>query len=556
MLAIILISSFSRFWKVASGHKSDICRQPCELERRRCGSRAAERQNASAPLARWSRMVALTSVSHNVDDIFPILLQCSAPFHPTSANRPRRTCVPRLPQIFPKKLETMNAESTGEVLDVVKRFRIVSVGGAGAGKSSLINCVFQVDDTKVQAQVSDFEPGDANIHQEITSETNPLFVLHDSKGFEPTDLSTFNVVRDFLLKKSDDDLELKERLHAVWLCIRTPIAGARVVETADEAFLKLAHERKIPVVIVFTQYDLLVRKFTEDSENAAKVEFDRSVKSLENAVARLNIDMPPYINVAVPKKKRLGINISELVDMTRKTVERHLQDVWIMWATAQRVNTSLKIEVSIDKGMAYFWHALSGTIPIAGSNLLRDCLFKVHRDIIACWNFKDANTVLNGEEFKHLMLSVVQEMQEEGPIKSSPPDIEKINNFITLCTAASAAVAPPVAILGLTYLFVSWMLESPLQNVPNVQRVLIAYTVDLILVLEQLFDITLQFKLMGTVSWKELRDAFEAYYNSTSQHDIHKQVRSLVERRQQLSSDLVGVRKNVEELVKKYSHSM
>ncbi|KAF7344039.1 hypothetical protein MVEN_01693400 [Mycena venus] len=338
----------------------------------------------------------------------------------------------------------------------------------------------------------------------------------------------------------------------------------------------------VPVVIVFTQCDLLVRKFTEDIENAAKVEFERSVKSLENAVARLNIDMSPYINVAsaaqksvtydptcvlVPKKKRPGINISELVDMTRKTVERHLQDVWIMWATAQRVNTSLKIEVSIDKGIAceysesyftgphnlilskIFWHALSGTIPIAGSNLLRDCLFKVQRDIIACWNYKDANTVLNGEEFKHLMLSVVQEMQEEGPIKSSPPDIEKINNFITLCTAASAAVAPPVAILGLTYLFVSWML-------PNIQRDLIAYTVDLILVLEQLFDITLQFKLMGTVSWKELRDAFEAYYNSTSQHDIHKQVRSLVERRRQLSSDLIGVRKNVEELVKKYSHSM
>ncbi|KAJ7146983.1 hypothetical protein C8R44DRAFT_758548 [Mycena epipterygia] len=188
----------------------------------------------------------------------------------------------------------MNAQSTGEVLDVVNRFRIVSVGGVGVGKSSLINCVFQVNGAKV----SDFKPGDANIDQEITSETNPLFVLHDSKGFEPTDLSTFNVVREFLLKKSDDGLELKDRLHAVWLCIQTPIAGARVVETVDEAFLKLAQEHRIPVVVVFTQYDLLVRKYAEDSENQAQLEFDRSVKSLENAVARLKIEMPPYMNVA------------------------------------------------------------------------------------------------------------------------------------------------------------------------------------------------------------------------------------------------------------------
>ncbi|KAJ7239924.1 hypothetical protein C8J57DRAFT_1372316 [Mycena rebaudengoi] len=439
----------------------------------------------------------------------------------------------------------MHAESTGEVLNVVKRFRIVSVGGAGTGKSSLINCVFQVNDAKV----SDYETGDANIHQEIGSKTNPLFVLHDSKGFEPTDLSTFNVVRKFLLEKSDDGLELKDRLHAVWLCICTPIAGARVLETADEAFLKLAHERKIPVVIVFTQYDLLIRKSREVNDDTAEVEFDHSVKSLKKAVERLNIDMPPYINVAVPRKKRSGINISELVEMTRKTVEKHLQDVWIMWATAQRVDVSLKVKVSIEKGMAYFWRALSGTIPSVGNDLLHNCLFKVHRDIIACWNFRDPDTVLKGEEFKHLMLSLVQEMQEdEGHITSSPPDIEKIKDFVALCTAASAAVAPPVAILGLTYLFVSWMLKCPLKNVPNVRRVLIAYTVDLILVLHQLFDITLQLKLMGTVSWQELRDAFEAYYNSTSQHDIHKQVRALVEGR---GWDSGGVQK-VEELVKKY----
>jgi hypothetical protein len=108
-------------------------------------------------------------------------------------------------------------------------------------------------------KVSDFNPGDADIDKEITSETNRLFVLHDSKGFEPADLKTFNVVHDFIVKRSNDQLELKDRLHAAWyedldfktssktqvivrLCIKTPFAGGRVLETGDEKFLQLAQQ--------------------------------------------------------------------------------------------------------------------------------------------------------------------------------------------------------------------------------------------------------------------------------------------------------------------------
>ncbi|KAJ7266076.1 hypothetical protein C8J57DRAFT_1229483 [Mycena rebaudengoi] len=429
-------------------------------------------------------------------------------------------------------------------------------------------------------KVSDFETGDANIHQEITSETNPLFVLHDSKGFEPTDLSTFNVVHDFLLEKSNDDLELKDRLHAVWLCVRTPIAGARVLETADEALPKVAHEHKIPVVIVFTQYDLLVRMHMED---AAKAEFNPFVQSLKKAVERLAIEMISYINVAVPRKKRSGINISELVDMTCETVENHLQDVWVLWATAHRFSVPPKVKVSIEKGMdcgypesfftsppklilsKIFGALWGGLFPpleiicftIVSSRFIKTSLHAGTSRMQIRWvRFLTPGArnergffyqVLNGEEFKHLILSLVQEMQEEGGHKNpSPPDIEKINNFVGLCTAGSASAAPPGAILGLTYLFVYWMLRSPLENVPNVRRVLIAYTVDLILVLQELFDIALQFKLMGAGPGRNfgthLRRITIEHLSTTS-----------TRRR---GSDLVGVRKNVEELVKKYGHSM
>ncbi|KAJ6555913.1 hypothetical protein B0H19DRAFT_947695, partial [Mycena capillaripes] len=114
----------------------------------------------------------------------------------------------------------------------------------------------------------------------------------------------FDLVRKFIIERSDERLELKDRLHAVWLCIQTPTDGGRVIETGTERLLKLAHERKIPVMVVFTQYDLLVRKYLydraspEDSRSFARRDFDVCVQSLERAVKRLGIEMPKYINVS------------------------------------------------------------------------------------------------------------------------------------------------------------------------------------------------------------------------------------------------------------------
>ena len=46
----------------------------------------------------------------------------------------------------------------------------------------------------------------------------------------------------------------------------------------------------------------------------------------------------------------------------------------------------------------------------------------------------------------------------------SPPAVDVINNFVALATSASAPIAPPVAILGLTYAFVNWVSTTTLEN--------------------------------------------------------------------------------------------
>ncbi|KAJ7027607.1 hypothetical protein C8F04DRAFT_1122090 [Mycena alexandri] len=441
-----------------------------------------------------------------------------------------------------------NERTIDDILKACERFRIVSIGGSGAGKSSLVNSVFGVSDAKV----SHFAPGEADIYHEFTSESNPRFVLHDSKGFEPAKMETFHTVRQFILDKSNEDLELKDRLHAVWLCIRTPTDGGRVLEVGDEEFLRLAHERQIPVIIVFTQYDRLVRKFRDNREYQAQRDFERCIESLEKAAIRLKIAMPKYKHVSV--RKTYDGNIVPLVEMTKEIVQERLKgDAWIIWAVAQRASVPLKVEACIEKGMTYYWRSLSGgSVPGLGKTLLHECLMKVHQDIIACWNLRDGEMVLNGVEFKHLMLYVVQDMQDKTGIKSSSVDVVKIHNFVMLCTTATATIAPPVAILGLTYIFIKWISDAVLDNTPKVRRLFFAYVADLILVLEELFKMALRPQAAGSVNWETLQEAFDAYHRTTEQSNVHVAVNDLVERHGQLNTDLSGMRSSLDVLLRKH----
>jgi hypothetical protein len=57
-----------------------------------------------------------------------------------------------------------------------------------------------------------------------------------------------------------------------------------------------------------------------------------------------------------------------------------------------------------------------------------------------------------------------------------------------------------------------------------VQRLFMGYTVDLIKVLESLFDFALAPKFSGKTTWSVLQDAFEAYERSDSRQQTHRQI--------------------------------
>ncbi|KAF5345221.1 hypothetical protein D9756_011491 [Leucocoprinus leucothites] len=199
----------------------------------------------------------------------------------------------------------------------------------------------------------------------------------------------------------------------------------------------------------------------ERGKDKVRKAFKICVQSLQHTMKRLNIPMPHYVKVSV----RPGYSkedVSALVEVTRDIVKERLKgDAWIMWVIAQRASLPVKIEACITKGMSYYRRVLTGTMPGFGQILLRRCLVEVHKDIIKCWNFK--GEVLNTDEFMQLMLHLVQDAHTKPDVSISP-NIDKISQFVSLVTATSAPISLPVAILGLTYIFLQWLLTTTLEN--------------------------------------------------------------------------------------------
>ncbi|KAH9015929.1 hypothetical protein EDB85DRAFT_1898472 [Lactarius pseudohatsudake] len=407
------------------------------------------------------------------------------------------------------------------------RFRILSVGRSGVGKSSLINRVFGIE----AAHVEDHKPGEADIQREFVSPDNRYVVLHDSKGFEPGDLSNFETVREFV--RARQKLSLNERIHGLWLCTETPTAGGRVFETGDEKLLQFAHKDQGRKRLSERTSNMDPTRLHDRGVEEAQRAFQDCLESLKRSMNRLKIPMPRYATVSVRPGHQE--DVSSLVKVTRDVVKERVKgDAWVLWAIAQRASLPVKIDACVTRTLLDSQRAA----PESGPMLLRECIGEVHKDIITCWNFK--GEVLNSPEFRQLMLCLVQDVHT-NPNVSILPNVDIISQFVDLVTAASAPIAPPVAILGLSYVFVKWLSTTGLQSIPSqgpsVQRLLIAYTVDLLCVLRELFDITLKPDLALTTSWKELQVAFESYERSYSRRHNHNSICSNTMRGQQMTVD-------------------
>jgi len=375
------------------------------------------------------------------------------------------------------------------------------------------------------------EHGVCDINKEITSPQNPRFVLHDSQGFEPSETGNLQRVKTFVESRGAG-VDLKDRIHAIWLCAQTPFAGGRVFEKGDEEFLKFA--KQVPIVVVFTQFDRLVCRMEEhltDKEmdmsddkinklclQRADAEFKTScLEPLQKFASRLE-----YAKTSV--EDGYQPTLANLIERTQALVQHQVEgDVWIVSAMAQRASARTKIESSIQVGMKQYWQSLASSTKLVGWTL-KDCLTILHSDITFSWNFNDPDNLLSGEDFRNRVMTLAQLVTPDTSEWFPNPD--QIKSVMGVASALTPVAAPAIAGIGLSAMFIKWI-AGVYQGTPEVLRCLMGYIVDLTLVMDQLFLNILPLKPPRRLTAEQIDAALEGYKNSEAVK-VHRAIREYV----------------------------
>ncbi|KAF9510863.1 hypothetical protein BS47DRAFT_1347494 [Hydnum rufescens UP504] len=124
-------------------------------------------------------------------------------------------------------------KATNKDSDAKNRFRVLILGPANAGKTTLLERLTDSPAgvaivTRNRKRIKEVprgydQRGIHNIDDEITYASNLDFVFHDSGGFEAGGVKEVEAVWEFIRKRSL--APPSQQLHAVWLCIQQIVTG-------------------------------------------------------------------------------------------------------------------------------------------------------------------------------------------------------------------------------------------------------------------------------------------------------------------------------------------
>ncbi|KAH9018535.1 hypothetical protein EDB85DRAFT_2294485 [Lactarius pseudohatsudake] len=422
---------------------------------------------------------------------------------------PRFATRATLKQAVARGNNTRFPSTVREVLPDGFRFRILVLGKSQSGKSSLINAVFNM------TAATGSQHGNADINVGFSPGDNRYLIVHEYSGFESGDAQSLQTIRDFISYRTDADRSASERLHAIWICV--PISDA-IEGGLGDGVKAILGMKKVPVLIVFTKFDLLVSRvqfeITRGDIQTHEHPGVRAHAMYENLCGSLfhrdPKDVPAVIFSEKPAYRYL---IGELTSTTHAIIKADahhfaggptssqvrqrppITPVLLAWSIAQRVSHEIIIHASIEVGRSRYWRSLGSSKDFTDQTLA-SCVNVIHEDIISVWNFGDGERYLSSTDFMARMSHLVGDL-------AGPPAISPVLD-------SNGTATTPMA---------QWV-NGPYQN-KNI-RCIMAYIVDLTVILHGLFAPT------RSVSATKVQSAVKNYAESSSRSLIHNDIRNFV----------------------------
>ncbi|KAI9456389.1 hypothetical protein BJY52DRAFT_1276672 [Lactarius psammicola] len=388
------------------------------------------------------------------------------------------------------------------------RFRTLVLGKSQSGKSSLINAVFNID---MAAAPGSQRNVDINVG--FSPSNNRYLVVHEYSGFGSGDAQSLQTIRDFILYHTDASRSVSERLHAIWICV--PMSDA-IERRLGEGVKEILDMKNVPAMIVFTKFDLLVSRVQFDVTRSHEQPMARAHAMYEDLCSSLFHKDPKDVPAVIFSEKRAYRDlIGELTSTTHGIIRADSRNsagrptssqvqlpgipiapALLAWSVAQRVNHDIIIQASIEVGRSRYWRSLGSSQDFTGQ-ALESCVNVIHEDIINVWNFDDRERYLLSSDLTARMSHLVGDL------------------------AGSPAISPDLYLNGTSTPMAQWM-DGPYQNNKRNIRCVMAYIVDLTVILHGLFVSA------RSVSATKVQSAVKDYAKSGSRSQIHDEIRSFV----------------------------
>jgi len=344
--------------------------------------------------------------------------------------------------------------------------------------------------------------GRPDINFEYRPDDNRYLIVHECSGFEQGDAQGLQAIRDFISTRTDQSRSALERLHAVWICVP---ASDLVSGNIGEGVQDILAMKGVPVIVAFTQFDLLVSQSLTD-RNRAYIQCEQACRAIFGKAPQ---DVPAEI---VSRKfsdliERLVVTTDRFImgsrvpSRSRSSVQGpkpRIAPVPLTWSAAVRVCQDIIIQASIEVGRSRYWRSLWSSLDFADQPL-KNCVNIIHVDIIEIWNLNDRTSSLLSIEFMESMSHVVKDLaglDGGGPMSPDPG--------------------------GSGDRYAEWVYDIYRGSQDNV-RCVMGYIVDLTVILDGVFRVA-----AGNVRADDVRSVLNRHVKSGRRDRIHRDIRSFV----------------------------
>ncbi|KAN0129487.1 hypothetical protein V8E53_012669 [Lactarius tabidus] len=253
------------------------------------------------------------------------------------------------------------------------RFRVLIIGRANAGKTSILQRVCETTESPViyrgkKKEEIQLEPsmdrGEHTIDDELVFSKHEGYVFHDSRGIESGSTAELGILQEFIRRKCAES-RLDDRLHAIWYCV--PMDNQR--PQLDLKFYKdICPDQNVPVIAVFTKYDQFLRNVGMHlADYPDEYPADSNVSEVAEKLFQEYYLHPlgdDFRHVRLEKMHRPNSCCNELILSTATALNEDI--VALMLLALQRDNLELSVKIALNRALS---KAGSGV-----EDIVRECL--------------------------------------------------------------------------------------------------------------------------------------------------------------------------------------